>query len=178
MTLTEILQFSGTLLGSLGGGAVVIFGLSNYLGKRWADRMIEKFKAELQEGLESHKVALRKSEFLFQKEYEAVSGLWSLARAIHPGHTRNGMDWEDAGGDVAMNFITIEKKIDDYLRCYSASIDDGIRKELNELLHIAGQGKVYDGNPTDLWESGGDVLLRIEKVAQKATDNLRGQIKS
>jgi len=140
--------------------------------------MIERFKSQLQEGLESHKVGLRKSEFLFQKEYEAVSALWTLARAIHPGHTRNGMDWEDAGGDVAMNFGWIEGKIDDYLRHHSASISDEFRKELNDLRHIAGQGKVFDGEPTELWESGGDLLLRVEKVAQNATDALRIQTRS
>ncbi len=37
---------SATVIGSLGGGSIIVFGLSGYLGKRWADRALEKQKQE------------------------------------------------------------------------------------------------------------------------------------
>src|ERR1700731_1947465 len=46
MTPKEILEVALTVIGSLGGGGLIVFGLSGYLGKRWADRALEKQKQE------------------------------------------------------------------------------------------------------------------------------------
>lgn len=40
MTLTEIASIANYILMSLGGAALVIFALSNWLGKVWADRLM------------------------------------------------------------------------------------------------------------------------------------------
>jgi hypothetical protein len=42
----EILQICATVIASLGGGGLIVFGLSGYLGKIWADRGLEKQKQE------------------------------------------------------------------------------------------------------------------------------------
>jgi len=46
MTPKEILEVAVTVIGSLGGGGLIVFGLSSYLGKLWADRALEKQKQE------------------------------------------------------------------------------------------------------------------------------------
>jgi hypothetical protein len=46
MTPKEIFEVALTVIGSLGGGGLIVFGLSGYLGKRWADRALEKQKQE------------------------------------------------------------------------------------------------------------------------------------
>jgi hypothetical protein len=46
MTPKEILEVALTVIASLGGGGVIVFGLSGYLGKRWADRALEKERHE------------------------------------------------------------------------------------------------------------------------------------
>jgi hypothetical protein len=46
MTPKEILEVALTVIGSLGGGGLIIFGLSGYLGKLWADRALEKQRHE------------------------------------------------------------------------------------------------------------------------------------
>jgi hypothetical protein len=46
MTLKDILEVALTVIGSLGGGGLIVFGLSNYLGRLWADRALEKQKHE------------------------------------------------------------------------------------------------------------------------------------
>jgi hypothetical protein len=46
MTPTDILKVALTVIGSLGGGGLIVFGLSGYLGKIWADRALAKQKQD------------------------------------------------------------------------------------------------------------------------------------
>jgi len=46
MTITEILESGASVIVSLGGGAAIVFGLSSYLGKRWADRALQDQRQE------------------------------------------------------------------------------------------------------------------------------------
>lgn len=45
--MLEILEITGAILASLGGAAVILYGLSSWIGKLWADRLIEIYKREL-----------------------------------------------------------------------------------------------------------------------------------
>jgi hypothetical protein len=46
MTVTEILETGASIIASLGGGAAIVFGLSNHIGKRWADRALQDQRQE------------------------------------------------------------------------------------------------------------------------------------
>jgi hypothetical protein len=46
MTPKEILEVALTVIASLGGGGAIVFGLSGFLGKLWADRALEEQKQE------------------------------------------------------------------------------------------------------------------------------------
>jgi hypothetical protein len=46
MTAKEVFEVAAAVIASLGGGGVIVFALSGYLGKRWADRALEKQKQE------------------------------------------------------------------------------------------------------------------------------------
>jgi hypothetical protein len=46
MTPKEILEVALTVIASLGGGGAIVFGLSGFLGKFWADHALEKQKQE------------------------------------------------------------------------------------------------------------------------------------
>ena len=46
MTFLEIVETCSAVLVSLGGGGAIVFGLSNYLGKVWAERGLEKQRQE------------------------------------------------------------------------------------------------------------------------------------
>ncbi len=41
MTFTDILKVVGTIMASLGGGGTIVYGLSGFLGKIWADRALQ-----------------------------------------------------------------------------------------------------------------------------------------
>ena len=42
MGIKEIIAISGTILASLGGGVAIVFAFSNWLGRVWANRLMEK----------------------------------------------------------------------------------------------------------------------------------------
>lgn len=46
MNVKEVLEIALTVIGSLGGGGLIVFGLSGYLGKLWADRALERQRHE------------------------------------------------------------------------------------------------------------------------------------
>ncbi len=46
MTVVEVFDVALAVTGSLGGGGAIVFGLSGYLGRVWADRALEKQKLE------------------------------------------------------------------------------------------------------------------------------------
>lgn len=59
MGIKEILQVGAAIIASLGGGAVIVLGLSNWLGKVWADRLMQKERHEHAVQLEHLREALR-----------------------------------------------------------------------------------------------------------------------
>jgi len=46
MRLSEVLEIAASIIASLGGGGAIVFGLSGYLGKIWADRGLERQRHE------------------------------------------------------------------------------------------------------------------------------------
>lgn len=46
MAFKDIVEIGASLIVSLGGGGAIVFGLSNYLGKLWSDRALEKQRQE------------------------------------------------------------------------------------------------------------------------------------
>ena len=87
--MDEILVTLAAILVSLGGGGAIVFALSGWLGKVWADRImakdrhqhsqaIEELKSRLSCEIEEYKARLRNWEFAFRREYEAASALVAL----------------------------------------------------------------------------------------------------
>ena len=60
MSIDEIFKISGAILGSVGGAAVIIVGLSSWLGKVWANRILEKDKLAYSSELERIKNKLHR----------------------------------------------------------------------------------------------------------------------
>ena len=54
----KVLEIIGVVLGSFGGAAAIIFWLSSWLGKVWANRILEQDKPKYEKELEAIKVEL------------------------------------------------------------------------------------------------------------------------
>lgn len=148
MILTEILGISATILGTLGGGSAIIFSMSNWLGKLWAKRLMEHQKAEyarelesiksklLQEA-ESYKIKLKKSEFIFEKQYEASSELVALVRKFLPPLLHQDMDWHEACDEIAKDFEFIAKELELFLSKHGAILGDSPKDLLSHAIGLA-----------------------------------------
>jgi hypothetical protein len=71
MTFEDVLKIATTILASLGGGAAIVFGLSNWLGKVWAERLMARERQVQAVELETLRDALRQSTDAELKSLEA-----------------------------------------------------------------------------------------------------------
>ena len=61
MNIDDILKISATIIASLGSGTIIVFAFSNWLGKVWANRILEKDRAKYATQIETLKSELNKS---------------------------------------------------------------------------------------------------------------------
>ncbi|MGY4041999.1 hypothetical protein [Aeromonas hydrophila] len=66
--MSEYLSIGATIIASLGGSGAIILGLSNYLGKIWAERLMATEKANHEQKLEYLRVQLQKENQLHLAE--------------------------------------------------------------------------------------------------------------
>lgn len=59
MTTTDVIEIAGAVIFSVGGGGALIFGLSNWLGKVWADRLMAREAARHNHELEELRANLQ-----------------------------------------------------------------------------------------------------------------------
>jgi len=176
MTMSDVFEIGAAVLLSLGGAGAVLFGLSSWLGKVWASRILEaekaqygqdleSFKSDLSKEAERHRIRLKKSEFIFEKEFEAASKLVALIRDINPKMTNPEMDWYDACDDMALSFPKTENVLHEFMRNHGAVLPDGVKHLLSICHGIAAENKFeIDAN---------GVSTKSNSAAEALFDNLK-----
>jgi len=181
MTFLEGLQLAGTILVALGGGGAIVFGLSNWLGKVWADKLMQKEKAKysreleslkknLLQDLESYKIRLKKSEFIFEKEFLAASEFVSLRRSFLPTYSHPNMEWEDACEYMARDLDDIESKLESYISKHGAVLAEDVINLISHCTGIAGEnkfeasGETVSLNAMNAAEEVYKKLIEVEKL--------------
>ncbi len=152
MVIDSVFATAASVIASLGGGALIVFGFSNWLGKVWANRLMVKEKAAHQveleslrntflQDIESYKVKLKKSEFIFEKEFKAASELVSLKLSIFPEYSYPTMDWEDVCEYLAYDSESIEKKVGEFVSKHGAILGEDVLSKLSNCKGVAGEIK-------------------------------------
>lgn len=158
MEVKDVLMVSGALIVSLGGGFGVVLSLSSWLGKVWANRLMARdtathaqelatSKKNLEEDIESYKIRLKKSEFIFQKEFEAASEFVGMLRNFEPLRSRPQMDLNDACDDIAQNLGEIEEKLKTFLTKHGAVLQKETKEAICTCIGIAGEHKFMNASP-------------------------------
>lgn len=189
MEIQDALQLSGLILGSLGGGSAIIFGFSSWLGKVWANRLMEKEKSEhaqeleslrnrLTQDTESYKIKLKKSEFIFQKEFEAASEFIVLKRWILPSHSYPDMDWYDVCDYIANHFNNIEAYLETYLSKHGAVLRLESKNYLISCIGIAGENKFEISELGDVSRKANQAAEDLYKKLEKVEESLLEQVHS
>ncbi|NNA55628.1 hypothetical protein [Pseudomonas koreensis] len=158
----EVLEVVSGVIISIGGGAAIIGGFSNWLGKVWADRLMEQEKSRFAKELEheksklsweleqlknsilreteSFKIQLKKSEYIFEKEFEAACEFSALLQRLLPKH-RHFLDaeneWLEDLTKVEQRSIDIENELSAFLINYGAILDNIIKKEISQSIASA-----------------------------------------
>lgn len=176
MGLNDIVKLLAAILVSLGGGSLIILGFSSWLGKLWANRLmakesakhaqeLEELRNKLTQDTESYKIKLKKSEFIFQREYEAASEFVALIRSLLPAFRHPDMDWYDACDDIACGFDKIERILGEYLSKHGAVLGSEVSELLGDAISIAGRFK-FETN-------GLEVPTRSNKAANSLYEKLQ-----
>jgi hypothetical protein len=80
MSWEEAFKFSAAVIASLGGGGVLVWALSSYLGKLWATRILEREKLELAKLRKEHEIRFSK---LHVEMAEAIKELARKLQELH-----------------------------------------------------------------------------------------------
>jgi hypothetical protein len=182
MTWTHIFKTSLAVIGSLGGGALLVACFSAWLGKVWAGRILEADKAKYAKALEDlkndfvryadrHRASLRKSEFIFQKEFEAAPEFVAVARAPYPQPLHPEEEWDEALERIALNLGKHEATLIAFVGKYGAVLSEEANGKLNTCLARASDGKFEvddDGEPTSRGRDYADQFFYALSAAEKA----------
>lgn len=79
MQISEIFQIAQAILLSLGGGAIIVFALSSWLGKVWAERLAANSRLKYEKELEHFKSELKKQSELNNLNYREKIDLYKEA---------------------------------------------------------------------------------------------------
>jgi hypothetical protein len=175
--LQNLFSISAAFIVSLGGGGVIVFGLANWIGQILAERYVEKLKHEIEQEIQSYKTKLKKSEFLFQKEFEAASQFLSLRRRLLPRYHFREMEGENVCQEFALTFGQVEKELEGYMTVYGAALNRKALDRLSEAIEqtAAGKFEVSEGNVT---EKGYDIADKVMKEPEGIENELHEAVRS
>jgi hypothetical protein len=173
MTFTDAAKLAGALIVSLGGAGAIILGLSNWIGGLLANRYVERVKGEIAKELEDFKTRLKKSEFVFQKQYEAASSFVALKSDILPTHRFPEMEWTDACENIAEKFDKVERQLRTFVSVHGAVLSSEALKRIESAEARAGEGKFevhgdeVSREGTELADEMWDDLKAVEELLLK-----------
>ena len=182
MNWVDALQVSTLVIGSLGGGGAIVFGLSRFLGDKW----LQDWKGEIDAKLQRLDAALEHRNFLLQRlsefELEALTECWRASRACLP--LINATRPVDSGTDLQVlqanaerlsnahnKLIEVVGRHELFLSQPIVTTLDAIGKVLRLELSNIRSHKPFEG---DWWEKGETNRTEFQKL----NDLLLGLVKA
>jgi hypothetical protein len=188
MQIKEVVEIAAVTLTALGGGAAIIFGFSSWLGKVWANRLMEKEKSnyakelediknKLTQDTESYKIKLKKSEFIFEKEYEAANDFIQLLNELTPSYSQPNMDWEDACVELAQSAGSIEAKVDSFTTKHGVVLNTEVSELLSQATNIVSGIKFEDPQdvPGGAIIKAGEMFMKLQLVERLLKEQVHSQ---
>jgi hypothetical protein len=186
MTLKEILEVGAAVITSLGGGGAIVFALSGYLGKRWADDALAKQKQDYaqlniaftqQLDLATRRVQIELDalghlhKLRTQSEFQRISELWkSIALVERFFHGLAKPEDSSKPSKSAWSFEFCKKVMDAQFmwREEMLSIPKHLSQAAGALLIIAGDEQERVFQCPDPFISILDVKARSDFFVQRA----------
>lgn len=143
MPWDEVFRITSAVFASVGTAAAIMFGLSSWLGRVWANRILEADRVRYQSELE---VIKRYSE----KQFHLYSDLWSSLCDLR---IAGDSLWERANVANARRFAGQLKKTKDQVKRSSLLIEEGHYESLRKLTEEFGKFQVGKAKLIDLRNS-------------------------
>ena len=159
MSWQDILKIIATAIASVGGAGAIVWALSSFFGKMWANKLLEKQKAEYQKDIEDYKSALscelenvkaanEKLTYISKVQYDLeISAIKDLTRESHSLRMIcfsvipfNKSILNNSKEIILRNknyFDKLVKNINNFMDVYGSSvafIDDDILDQFNNFL--------------------------------------------
>lgn len=172
------IEFVVNFLGAIGGGSLIAMLLARWLGSVWASRIIEAEKHKLALDIEDYRFRIAKMNFIFQKEFEAVSDFWYLKDTLSPSCAYPDMDLEDVYEHIAGKFSAIEVQITQYIAKHGPILPQLVMELLLESRSLAGSGK-FDADaleiPNSATKASEFLLHKFREVESLLLEKIHGE---
>lgn len=128
----------------------------------------------MQQETERYRTKLKKSEFLFQKEFEATSEFMELRRRLMPRKRHPDMEWDEACDAFAAKLDDVEVELEGYLSAHGAALQDEVLELMRSAVYDAEDGKFeyVEFGP------GRTIAKRILNTLEKVEQELRQAVRS
>ena len=179
MDITEIFKITGAILSSIIGSTVIIIGLSSWLGKVWANRVLEQDK--LKYALELEKIKNRiqsESEkqnvmfsLYFEGQFKIYNDLW-----VSLVELQNWVDilWSEANPRNLRMFISVLKKAKRQIRNSALLIETN---HYNEIMLVIDSLENYQVGKEGLInyvnniENSSEQEMNIRKIIEQNSES-------
>jgi len=201
---TELLKLTAAFGASVGVAALILRALSGWLGKVWANRILEQDRAryakEIEEFRQKGQAVLERlrtrseRELLihrvqFEKEFEVYVKLWSglvdlvaatssLRPAIDHVDTSKTEDQikQERLDELSKAYGTFKEIVHRYRPFYAPEVHDLARQLLRDAYHEALGYKYHDPRKIDHWEEALANVETVRREADQVCDAIRQRI--
>ena len=117
---------------------------------------MEQLRAEMQRAADIHRTSLRKSEFLFEREYAAASALVELSSRIDPGVPTGHPNFQEAVEYLFRNVREHWLALVRFQEMHGAILDETAKKFVQDATEIAA---FLDSDAVDFDDASTEVAL-------------------
>jgi len=128
-------ELFSTLFLSIAGSAAV----ARWVGRVSAEALIERTRARFAVDIETHRTTLKKSELIFEKQFQAASALFVLKNEIMPKPRPGGLDSDEAYEEIALHLSKIAGLLNGFLVAHGVILPKEARDSLVSAMYAAGE---------------------------------------
>ena len=157
----------------------IIMSLFKWISERFAALGLEREKRKSQQQVESHKAELKKSEFLYPKEFEAAEEFIALHSDLRPRYRFPEMEWEHACEDFALDFEEVEERLEQYKVDHGAVLQPGTFDRLSRAITNASLGQFAvegDDVSSEGIDLAGEVMTDLEEIEKELQKAVRPRL--
>ncbi len=144
-------------------------------------KKIERIKNSLTQETESHKIKLKKSEFIFEKQFEAANKLHKLMLNIIPPALWQDMDMSDVADYIGSNFTDVSNLTNKYLADNSVVLNNEVKEKLNGIIYLSDHHKFEEFHPempltNEQVDAAQEVYYKITEANDVMTKYIHSQV--